>query len=752
MQRALTSAVSGMLNNQLVMETTANNLANVNTSGFKASRVSFATALVQTSFSGSGAGSAIGGRNPRQTGLGMTSNSVDLDMRQGSIQSTGRGLDLAVQGDGFFEVTNGATSAFTRVGNFAFDSSDNLVDAGTGMRLVGNTYNPRPNPDGSQSITAIGVPLQIDRSAAFPPKQTEEVTFNGNLSPTARALRGFNLTSTYPLVNTLTGKVATEDTKLSDLNIFNEASGNPGDTITMNVFGTTPDGEAYGAQFELHPWDTPTIANNQIGSVSELILKLSNALSQGSDRFGSVRLDNGNLVASGVGDGDNFSMFLGEGTSAFGGANAPIAGLAATPTYTGTPSTPTTYTIAAGQEGLLNPAFVLDAVGTDFSAQVGTNVRIALSVNGVERGSITIPAANYVGATLAERTFRLPSFPHVDAGDVVTIDFTGAMNIGSTLDYTTAGIRDSDPLNLTADADTDGEPDMFQDGSAIDPNAWVYENGTNTTFDWYRARVVPETVASSIDVFDAQGGKHTVEARFFRTGSRTDSATGAVINNWDMMVNAADSEGTILNGVVAGIEFDQNGRFTGSVGTSSRGTAFNDASYVGNPGAGSVQIDWLTTGPTDPTSIAMNFGAANSVNGLTGFGGPSTATAIDQDGYEDGTLDSISVSSEGDIVGMYTNGVSLKLAQLQLATFRNPAGLIANGSNMFVESANSGSASRRVAGQGSGFITAGALEGGNVDIATEFTRIITAQRGFQVNARVIQTTDSLLEELANLIR
>ena len=277
MQRALTSGVSGMINNQLVMENTANNLANVNTTGFKSSRVSFATALVQTSYSGSGAGSSTGGRNPIQTGLGMTSNSVDVDMRQGSIQSTGRSLDLAVQGEGFFEVSNGTTSSFTRVGNFAFDSSDNLVSAGTGYRLIGNMYNTRPNPDGSQSITQIGVPLQIDRSAAFPPKQTEEITFNGNLSPTTRALRGFTLTSAFPMVNTLTGKVATEDTKLSDLNIFKDIPGTPGTTITMNVFGTKPDGSAYGAQFDLHPWDTPTIANNQIGSVSELILKLGKA-------------------------------------------------------------------------------------------------------------------------------------------------------------------------------------------------------------------------------------------------------------------------------------------------------------------------------------------------------------------------------------------------------------------------------------------------------------------------------------------
>ncbi len=148
----------------------------------------------------------------------------------------------------------------------------------------------------------------------------------------------------------------------------------------------------------------------------------------------------------------------------------------------------------------------------------------------------------------------------------------------------------------------------------------------------------------------------------------------------------------------------------------------------------------------------MNFGTSNSVNGLTGFGSNSSASAVNQDGFGDGSLDTLSVSIEGDIIGLYNNGVSRKLAQLQLTTFRNPSGLSQIGSNLFGESVNSGIANRRTAGQGAGFITSGALEGGNVDIATEFTRIITAQRGFQVNARVIQTTDQLLEELANLIR
>src|SRR4051812_49168187 len=141
MQRALTSGVSGMLNNQLVLDVTANNLANTNTTGFKASRVSFSTALIQTEFSGSAPGSSVGGQDPRQVGLGMQTSTISLDMRQGSLQSTGRTLDMAIQGEGFFGVTDGTRQLYTRVGNFDFDSNDNLVDLGTGYKVVGNTYN-----------------------------------------------------------------------------------------------------------------------------------------------------------------------------------------------------------------------------------------------------------------------------------------------------------------------------------------------------------------------------------------------------------------------------------------------------------------------------------------------------------------------------------------------------------------------------------------------------------------------------------
>ena len=145
MQRSLYSGVTGLTNHQLILDTTANNLANISTNGFKGSRISFSTALLQTQNAGSSPTGSAGGINPRQVGLGVRTSSVDVDTRQGALLSTGRTLDLAIQGNGFFRMAGSdGTSAFSRVGNFGFDSLDNLVDLGTGMFVQGRKLTEGP--------------------------------------------------------------------------------------------------------------------------------------------------------------------------------------------------------------------------------------------------------------------------------------------------------------------------------------------------------------------------------------------------------------------------------------------------------------------------------------------------------------------------------------------------------------------------------------------------------------------------------
>ena len=429
MQRALSSGVTGMLTNQLALDVTSNNLANVNTPGFKGSRVTFASSLIQTTFSGAAAGNNVGGQNPRQVGLGVDGASIEVDMGQGALSSTGRTLDLAIQGEGFFEVTDGTRSFYTRVGNFGLDEENNLVHLSTGYRLIGNVYNLDVGGDGNQTLAATAEPLDVPVDDAFPPNRTSEIEFQGNLDSGTPALRGSNLTSMYPLRDVQSGQTATEDTPLLNLNIFagqqvapSVASDNPADDIvTMYVYGTRPDGEAYAGTFEINPWAAITTGSNK-GTVGELVTQMNQVFAQGSDRFANARLENGNLLINSLGSGDGFSVFFGEGEpdiDADGNSivsNNPILSKSAhtigalfsilDALTANTPATIGPQPVADNADvGLIDPRFTVPA--EDITQPIGVSVR----VNGVERGNIVIPAANYTDSSVGDRTFRLPSFP-----------------------------------------------------------------------------------------------------------------------------------------------------------------------------------------------------------------------------------------------------------------------------------------------------------------------------------------------------
>lgn len=618
MFNALASALSGMRANQSSLDVSADNIANANTSGFKKSTVSFSSALLQTSSRGSAAGENIGGINPMQVGLGTAVSTISRDMGQGSLEATGGALDLAIQGEGFFAVTDGAKTYYTRVGSFDIDSTGAVVLSGTGYRLIGNTYNATPNSSGDQSISAMATALSIPTNSTLAPQRTSSITMRGNLDSTSATMTASSVQSVFPLTDT-DGSAATEDTLLTDLSLFNGATGTAGTAVSLYLLGTQPDGTTYTATVTIHPWDTPTTTSSN-GTVGELLTAMNAALVDGSGtRFGKVSLDDGQLVASGVTTGEGFSLFFGE---------------------------------------------------TD---------------------------------------------PAVLAGGPIPADFL--------------------------DAD-----------SGFDVNAWTYADASNATFNWYRVRMSPEAVSTSITTYDAQGGEHTLQARYFATGTRTDAATGAVETVWDLMVSVAPSEGTIVDDLVSGITFDSEGRFTGQIGSSAAGTVLSDAGYVGDPSSAQIRIDWTSTGPTDPPTIDIDLGEALSLDGLTGFGSASTAAASEQDGNGSSSLDSISVSSEGDIIGLYKNGESLKLAQITLTTFTNPAGLLANNGTMYEASSNSGLAITTTAGAGSGLISTGVLESSNVDLASEFSRLIIAQSGYQASAKVITVSQDMLDTTLNLIR
>jgi flagellar hook protein FlgE len=157
-------------------------------------------------------------------------------------------------------------------------------------------------------------------------------------------------------------------------------------------------------------------------------------------------------------------------------------------------------------------------------------------------------------------------------------------------------------------------------------------------------------------------------------------------------------------------------------------------------------------------TLTFNFGSATGaggtgLDGVTQFAGPSVATFLSQDGYPSGDLSSMTVDSQGQLVGAFSNGRSRVIGQVAVANFTAEEGLSRMGGNLFQETQASGAVVMGTPGNGGmGSISSGVLEQSNVDMGQEFIRLIAAQRGFQANSKTITTADQLLSELMTLKR
>lgn len=256
------------------------------------------------------------------------------------------------------------------------------------------------------------------------------------------------------------------------------------------------------------------------------------------------------------------------------------------------------------------------------------------------------------------------------------------------------------------------------------------------------------SVEYTTDIVDSLGDEHNIKLVFSRVTETYidedgDEQTRIVPNQWHLAIESADANGTITNTVLydtrdsatfpgAGpIQFDGNGRLI-------------------HPLEGIVipNIDF-SNGAESIEDLNIEF----DHDKLTQNNNESTFKIAYSDGYLYGTLSNITIDSLGRVIGIYSNGQARTDAVLAIARFSNPAGLSKLGDNLFEISSNSGEPMIGRAGiDGRATINPGALEMSNVDLAREFTDMITTQRGFQANSRVITTSDELLQELVNLKR
>ncbi len=337
--------------------------------------------------------------------------------------------------------------------------------------------------------------------------------------------------------------------------------------------------------------------------------------------------------------------------------------------------------------------------------------------------------------------------------------------------YTRAGNFQLDELGYLVT--TDGMKVLDNNMKPIQINMSDTKNATATTNLTINGNLNfgDTNYTTTVDIYDSLGDVHTVNFNFkgdplVTTTKKVvdpkdpkyDPATpGATYNYSYREITITNDSGTQMVPLVATdhyyAKFNESGEIVDIVTLGTAGDANStDTSVSGTlimtvPGAADISL------PIDRSMFFSNGDVTNGTRIFTQVSKESDAKGVQLNGNSAGSIDTFNISSKGEIIGIYTNGERKVLQILGLVDFDNPAGLEKIGNNLFQNTPNSGTPKYGAPATGSfGAITPGALEMSNVDLAAQFTEMITTQRGFQANSRVITTSDEILQELVNLKR
>ncbi|MEL3971324.1 flagellar hook-basal body complex protein [Rossellomorea oryzaecorticis] len=335
------------------------------------------------------------------------------------------------------------------------------------------------------------------------------------------------------------------------------------------------------------------------------------------------------------------------------------------------------------QVGLGSTIASIDTIHTQSSLQT-TGRSLDLAVNG--DGYFVVKQGN------AQAYTRAGNFYLDDNGTLVNGD-------GMKVQQYDNGVLKDIVVNVNATLPAVPTKNMSLGGSLPDPAGLT--NGT-------------AGAVQQIKIVDNNSEEHVLDVQYVPNGS-----------NWQLEITNQSADPTTVSPINIGLTYDAvNGEFTAANPSTINLTS------LGIANGGNVQLD-----------VAELVQEGDSITAL-----------VNPDGNLEGALESFNIGSLGEINGVYSNGQIRTLGNLALAKFSNPSGLSKVGGNTFQESVNSGTANINVAGEGRGTLAAGSLEMSNVDLSEEFTEMITAQRGFQANTRIITTSDEILQELVNLKR
>jgi flagellar hook protein FlgE len=237
----------------------------------------------------------------------------------------------------------------------------------------------------------------------------------------------------------------------------------------------------------------------------------------------------------------------------------------------------------------------------------------------------------------------------------------------------------------------------------------------------------------TVNVYDSQGGSQPVTFSFIKTGA----------NQWAYEASYAGNAANLTaTGPIS----------TGTVAFNSDGTLANVNGASPASGNVALTIPWkLSTSGLNPQTISLSLGTVGGSNGLTQANAPSVLNGTNIDGTPYGSVTGVTVDKDGTVTAQFSNGLSQDVYKVPLATFTNPNGLGQMSGNAYAVTKASGAANINLADSGTaGSIQSKSLEASTVDLATEFTNLITTQRAYSASARIITTADQMLQQLEQL--
>ena len=717
MLRSLMTAVTGVKAHQTMLDVTGNNIANVNTTGYKKDFTIFQDLLYQTNQGASGPGDNRGGINPSQVGLGVTVASIETIHSQGPSQYTGNKSDMMINGDGFFVLRSGASTLFSRAGAFIRDENNNLVQSGSGYRLQGYKMERDPlNPQNfvrASELSDINIPM----GKKMEPRATTLVNYQCNLDSRSSSYLpiGFPDLPFNAECGTPGNKEGVAKVKMGDVEY----------EMKFNTKLDSADGKKYF-----------TIEISNGGVTKELVFDMTgvrggkpvlrfNGIAPAAPNQTDIDLPGGGASCTAVYDNDtgnlkivdksggatlfqynlqkdmNYNSFkVKDGTDTYEVLAEFNEQPTTKPSNMGT--TPMDLTVWFGKPGA-NPGDPMTFTRVVYEVQMNAAGQFEFDNAKIKEGTLPGGLKAYDGSkTPPEGNFRLvPS-----GGDGKKTHTSSA-------------------LTFQADKNMAAPTDKFDTVSQINQGGFHQTKKT---------------------IFDCQGNPHTLEVNFKKIAE----------NRWRW-------EAFLLEGTLnekTGLCEDSSGNTINKLSSIQPSPASGELVFCGcgpfckvYPEGAELEFPFSLDGKANQ-KIKLNFdGHGDKMNGVTQFASETTTKAIYQDGYKMGVLKDFNIGADGTISGTFSNGQVQKLYRVALATFANQQGLEKTGETAFIPTINSGEPNIDAAdSNGKGTITGATLEMSNVDLTEEFTRLIISQRGFQANTRVVTTSDQILEEVVNLKR